>query len=99
MRRIGLAVVLALSLILKQLASEAQQTAMPVIGYLSQRRPTDSASIVAAFRQGLQDEGYVEGKNVAIESRFAVGQIDRVAVLATDLVRRVVKLFLVTAVK
>ena len=96
MRRIGLAVVLALSLILKPLASEAQQTAMPVIGYLSQRSPTDSASIVAAFRQGLQEEGYVEGKNVAIESRFAEGQIDRVPVLASDLVRRGVNVFVAT---
>ena len=96
MRRIGLAVVLVLSLILKPLASEAQQTAMPVIGYLSQRSPTDSASIVAAFRQGLQEEGYVEGKNVAIESRFAEGQIDRVPALASDLVRRGVNVFVAT---
>ena len=49
----------------------AQQKAMPVIGYLSQRSPTDSASIVTAFRQGLKEQGYVEGQNVAIESRFA----------------------------
>ena len=41
----------------------AQQKAMPVIGYLSQRSPTDSASIVAAFRQGLKEQGYVEGQN------------------------------------
>ncbi len=78
------------------LASAAQQKAMPVIGYLSQRSPTDSASIVAAFRQGLQEEGYVEGKNVAIESRFAEGQIDRVPALASDLVRRGVNIFVAT---
>ena len=48
----------------------AQQKAMPVIGYLSQRSPTDSASIVAAFRQGPKEQGYVDGQNVAIESRF-----------------------------
>jgi hypothetical protein len=50
---------------------------MPVIGYLSQRSPTDSTSIVAAFRQGLKEQGFVEGQNVTIESRFAEGQIDR----------------------
>jgi putative tryptophan/tyrosine transport system substrate-binding protein len=54
-------------------ALRAQPKGMPVIGYLSQRSPTDSASIVAAFRQGLKEEGYVEGQNVAIESRFCGG--------------------------
>jgi putative ABC transport system substrate-binding protein len=74
----------------------AQQKAMPVIGYLSQRSPTDSASIVAAFRQGLQEAGYVEGQNVAIESRFAEGQIDRLSGLASDLVNRGVNVFVAT---
>jgi putative tryptophan/tyrosine transport system substrate-binding protein len=57
-------------------AGEALDEA-PRVGYLSQRSPTDSASIVAAFRQGLKEQGYVDGQNVAIESRFAEGQIDR----------------------
>ena len=74
----------------------AQQKAMPVIGYLSQRSPTDSASIVAAFRQGPKEQGYVEGQNVVIESRFAEGQIDRLPSLATDLVQRGVNLFVAT---
>ena len=74
----------------------AQQNAMPVIGYLSQRSPTDSASIVTAFRQGLKEQGYVEGQNVTIESRFAEGQIDRLPALASDLVRHGVKLFVAT---
>jgi putative ABC transport system substrate-binding protein len=78
------------------LAAGAQQKAMPVIGYLSQRSPTDSASIVAAFRQGLKEQGYVEGQNVAIESRFAEGQIDRLLGLASDLVRRGVNVFVAT---
>jgi putative ABC transport system substrate-binding protein len=78
------------------LAARAQQKTMPVIGYLSQRSPTDSASIVAAFRQGLKEEGYVEGQNVAIESRFAEGQIDRLPGLASDLVRHGVSLFVAT---
>jgi putative tryptophan/tyrosine transport system substrate-binding protein len=78
------------------LAAEAQQSSMPVIGYLSQRSPTDSASIVAAFRQGLKEMGFIEGQNVAIESRFAEGQIDRVPALASDLVRRNVNVFVAT---
>ena len=56
MRRIGLAVLFTLGLLVAPSAVVAQQKAMPVIGYLSQRSPTDSASIVAAFRQGLQEE-------------------------------------------
>jgi putative ABC transport system substrate-binding protein len=77
-------------------ALRAQQKAMPVIGYLSQRSPTDSASIVAAFRQGLKQQGFVEGQNVAIESRFAEGQIDRLPALASDLVRHRVTVFVAT---
>src|SRR5262249_61089565 len=77
-------------------AAHAQPLAMPVIGYLSQRSPTDSASIVAAFRQGLKEVGFVEGQNVAIEFRFAEGQIDRVPALASDLVRRKVNVFVAT---
>jgi len=55
------------------LTAAAEQPAMPVIGYINQRSPTDAASIVAAFRQGLKEEGFVEGHNVAIEYRFARG--------------------------
>jgi putative tryptophan/tyrosine transport system substrate-binding protein len=67
-----------------------------VIGYLSQRSPTDSASIVAAFRQGLKEEGFVEGQNVAIISRYAEGQIDRLSTLASDLIRLGVNVFVAT---
>src|ERR1700686_146303 len=77
-------------------AARAQQTALPVIGYLSQRSPTDSASIVAAFRQGLKEVGYVEGQNVAIEFRFGERQIDLLPALASDLVNRGVNLFVAT---
>jgi putative tryptophan/tyrosine transport system substrate-binding protein len=77
-------------------AARAQQRTMPVIGYLSQRSPIDSANIVAAFRQGLKEEGYVEGQNVAIEFRFAEGQVDRLPALASDLVRRSVNVFVAT---
>ena len=74
----------------------AQQPGMPVIGYLSQRSPTDSASIVAAFRRGLKEEGFVEGQNVIIVSRYAEGQIDRLPTLASELVRRGVNVFVAT---
>jgi putative ABC transport system substrate-binding protein len=66
----------------------AQQRSMPLIGYLSGRSPAESARIVAAFRQGLKDAGFVEGQNVIIESRFADGDFDRLPTLTGELVRR-----------
>src|SRR5262249_33211148 len=95
MRHSAVGLILTLAIVVAPLATAAQQP-LPVIGYLSQRSPTDSASIVAAFRQGLKEEGYVEGQNVAIEYRFAEGQIDRVPALASDLVRRQVNVFVAT---
>src|SRR5262245_22648518 len=68
------------------MASEAQQTSMPVIGYLSAERL--EASGLAAFRKGLSETGYVEGQNVTIELRWAEGQADRLPALAADLVGR-----------
>jgi putative ABC transport system substrate-binding protein len=70
------------------LAARAQQPAMPVIGFLSTRMPNESAHLVAAFRRGLAENGYVEGQNVAVEYRWALGQYDRLPALATELVRR-----------
>jgi len=70
------------------LAARAQQQAMPVIGFMSGRAPDDSAHLVAAFRQGLAERGFVEGQNVAIEFRWAYGDYDRSPALAADLVRR-----------
>jgi putative tryptophan/tyrosine transport system substrate-binding protein len=77
-------------------AVRAQQPAMPLIGYLSQRSQADSLNIVAGFRDGLKEVGYVEGQNVAIEYRYAEGEIDRLPVLASDLVRRGVNVFVAT---
>ena len=68
------------------LAARAQQPAMPVIGYLSSRSPGDSTHIIAAFRKGLIEAGFIEGRNVAIESRFAESRFDRLPALAAELV-------------
>jgi len=70
------------------LAARAQQPAMPVIGFLDVRSVGTFESSLRAFRQGLKDNGYVEGENVAIEYRGADNQIDRLPGLAAELVRR-----------
>jgi ABC-type uncharacterized transport system substrate-binding protein len=70
------------------LAARAQQPAMPVIGLLDTRSPEALTDRLRGFRQGLKDTGYVEGENVAIEYRWAENQLDRLQVLAAELVRR-----------
>jgi putative ABC transport system substrate-binding protein len=69
------------------LVARAQQPPMPVIGFLSTRTPDESAHVVAAFHRGLAENGYVEGQNVAVEYRWALGHYDRLPTLATELVR------------
>ena len=78
------------------LAARAQQAAMPVIGYLSGRSREAEAPMLAGFRKGLAETGYVENRNVEIDFRFADGEQNRIPALATDLVRR--KLAVIVAV-
>jgi putative ABC transport system substrate-binding protein len=70
------------------IAARAQQPAMPVIGLLTRRGPSDTPQVLAATRQGLKDTGFVEGQNVAIEYRFAGNKSEQLPALAADLVHR-----------
>jgi putative tryptophan/tyrosine transport system substrate-binding protein len=66
----------------------AQQSAIPVIGFLSSASPNAYAGRVAAFRKGLNESGYIDRQDVTIEFRWAQGQYDRLPVFAADLVRQ-----------
>ena len=70
------------------LAARAQQPAIPVVGFMSSRSAADSSREVVAFRQGLAETGYEEGRNVAVEFRWAQGQFDPLPAIAGELVRR-----------
>ena len=80
------------------LAARGQQSAMPVIGFLGSTAPEAYLDRVRAFRQGLSESGYVEGRNVAIEYRWAEGHYDRLSVLAADLVRSGVSVIVAHAI-
>jgi putative ABC transport system substrate-binding protein len=70
------------------LAVRAQQAAMPVVGFMNVNSPETASHLVAAFRQGLRETGFVEGQNVAVEYRWAQGQYDRFPEFAAEFVRR-----------
>jgi len=70
------------------LAANAQVSTMPVIGYLTSRGPDDAPALLAGFREGLKDKGFVEGQSVAIQYRFGEYQNKRLPALAADLVHR-----------
>src|SRR5262245_37493561 len=70
------------------LAARAQQSAMPLIGFLDAQSPEPTAHLLAGFRRGLSEAGFVEGRNVSIEFRWAKNELDRLSEFAIDLVRR-----------
>src|SRR5436309_9543802 len=77
-------------------AARAQQPAMPVVGFLNSLGENDRSNLPAAFRRGLAEAGYVDGRNAAIEYRFAENQYDRLPALAADLVSRKVAVIAAT---
>src|SRR6476469_6715506 len=79
------------------LGARAQQPAVPVVGFLSSQSAATSAYLVAALRQGLNESGFIEGQNVAMEYRWADGRYNQLPALAAELVRRPVTVIVASA--
>ena len=94
MRRRHFINVIAGWLLVWPLAASAQQAAVPVIGFLGGGSLETDGNLVAGFRQGLSESGYIEGRNVSIEYRWAENQNDRLPALVSDLVRRQVNVII-----
>ena len=77
MRRREFITVLGGAAVAWPLAARAQQSAVPVVGYFSARSPESDVPMLAAFREGLKEAGYIEGKNVAVAFRWGLGQYDQ----------------------
>jgi putative ABC transport system substrate-binding protein len=97
LRRPGVITLLGGAAVGWPLAALAQQQALPVVAFITNGSPDDSAPVAAAFRKGLNNTGYVEGQNVTVEYHYLEGRYDRLPALAAELVRRQVAVIVTPA--